>query len=303
MRRLHVLLPQRGRASMDADALGRLARADRLVSSDPGHLHLLGDLFDWPGTSLPAGALMREHVAHDAGQEVWLCSDPAWVEADINGARMMACGNLELDQNESEQFAATLRPVLGDMGLMLELTTATRWHVRLPVGAALPPFAAPDQVLGDDLLRHLDGAGEMRRWRALFTTLQTELHQHPASVLRRERGQQPLNALWFWGGGSLPAWVRTGVESVFSDDPLVQAMASRAGAAMAPLARFDEASQTLAGEVLLDLGQHALGSEAWRQLFGMLDQRRVGELRLMFASGERYRLKRSHRWRFWRRRP
>ena len=72
---------------------------------------------------------------------------------------------------------------------------------------------------------------------------------------------------------------------------------------MAPLARFDEASQTLAGEVLLDLGQHALGSEAWRQLFGMLDQRRVGELRLMFASGERYRLKRSHSWRFWRRRP
>ena len=157
MRRLHVLLPQRGRASMDADALGRLARADRLVSSDPGHLHLLGDLFDWPGTSLPAGALMREHVAHDAGQEVWLCADPAWVEADINGARMMACGNLELEQNESEEFAATLRPVLGDMGLMLELTTATRWHVRLPVGAALPPFAAPDQVLGDDLLRHLDG--------------------------------------------------------------------------------------------------------------------------------------------------
>ncbi len=301
MKRLHVLLPQRDRACIDADARTRLARADRAENGDRGHLHMLGELFDWPGTSLPAGALTREQAAQDAGQDVWLCAEPAWVEADINGARMMACGNLEMDRDEAERFAATLRPVLGDMGVLLELTSAGRWHARLPAGARPPSFAAPDQVLGDDLLRHLDGEGEMRRWRALFTTVQTELHQHPANALRRQRGQRPFNALWFWGGGSLPAWVRSGLESVFSDDLLVQALASRAGAAVVPLARFDQAGDRLAGETMLDLGQHALEGEAWRQLFGMLDQRRVGELHLLFASGERYRLKRSHRWRFWRR--
>lgn len=301
MKRLHVLLPQRERAGIDTDTVQQLARADRLENGKPGHLAMLGEFFSWPGKELPAAALTRQQAAGDAAQHTWLCADPAWVEVDINGARLMACGTLDLSRDEAEQLAATLRPLLGDFGALLELTTANRWHLRLPAGARLPGFDGPDTVLGADLLPHLEGDGERRRWRHLFNEVQTELHQHPVKVQREKHGRTPCNALWFWGGGALPAWMKTQMSQVFSDDRLVLGLASQAKAAGHSLQDFDNAAKSLDSEVLLDLGQHAIGTEAWHELLALLRQHRVDELHLLFASGERYRLKRSHRWRFWRR--
>ncbi len=301
MKRLHVLFPQKDRAGLDAETVLHLARADHLGNSRPGHLTILGELFSWPGTTLAAAAVMRQHAANDAGQDVWLCADPSRAETDINGARLMACGNLDLTMNEAEELASVLRPLLGDFGALLEITTANRWHLRLPVGARPPHFDSPDEVLGDDLLHHLEGAGEKRRWRYLFNAVQTELHQHPVNTARQQRDQAPCNTLWFWGGGALPAWVKTNLSRVFSDDPLILGLATQAKARTHSLQAFDDASAALDSDVLLDLGQHAIGADAWQELLGVLRRRSVDELHLMFASGERYLLKRSHRWRFWRR--
>lgn len=301
MKRLHVLLPQKDRAHMGTETSRYLSRADRLGAHSPGHLVMLGELFSWPGRSLAAAAITRQYAANDAGQHVWLCADPSRAETDINGARLMACGNLDLSADEAEQLASPLRPLLGDFGALLEVTTANRWHLRLPVGARLPDFNSPDAVLGDDLLRHLEGAGEKRRWRRMFNEVQTELHQHPVNAARQQRDQAPCNALWFWGAGTLPAWVKTDLDSVFSDDPLVLGLATQAKARPNLLPAFDDASEALDSEVLLDLGQHAIDADAWQELLVLLRRRRVDELHLLFASGERYRLRRSHRWRFWRR--
>lgn len=301
MRRLHVLLPQFDRGDMDADTLRHLARADHLQSGKPGYLATLGELFSWPGKDLPAAALMRQHAAGDAEQNTWLCADPARVEVDINGARLMSCGTLDLSTDEAGRIAATLRPLLGDFGALLELTSANRWHLRLPAGARVPGFDGPDTVLGAELLPHLEGDGETRRWRHLFNEIQTELHQHPVNAERQQQGEAVCNALWFWGGGALPAWVKTRLDMVFSDDSLILGLATQAKAQSRPLQDFDDASNALDSDVLLDLGQHAIGIEAWHELLGLLQKRRVDELQLLFSSGERYRLKRAHRWRFWRR--
>lgn len=301
MKRLHLMLPSRERAGLDATADQWLLRGDPLDEAAPGHAAMLAELFKWPGASLPAAALTRQHACGDAEQFAWLCADPARVEADINGARMMACGNFGLQPDEAEQLAVPLRPLLGDAGAMLELTTPDRWHLRLPAGAHVPAFDAPDAVLGDDLLTHLEGDADMRRWRRLFTEVQTELHQHPVNAARSQRGLPSVNALWFWGGGSLPMWVKSSLQQVFSDDPLTAALASRADATCHALEAFDEQADRLGEETLLDLGQHALEPDAWQSLLGLLRRRCVDELLLMFADGERHRLRRGHRWRFWRR--
>ncbi len=301
MKRLHVLLPTHERAGLDADIRRHLARADQLEPQSPGLRSMLAETFSWPGTLLAAGALTRQAAAGDAEHEVWLCADPARVEADINGARMMACANLGLSAEEAEQLAAPLRPILGDAGALLELTTPDRWHLRLPAGTPVPKFATPDQVLGENLLLHLEGDGEKRRWRRLFTEVQTELHRSLVNVARKERGLAPVNALWFWGGGALPAWVRSTLQRVYSDDPLLQALAQRAGVANAALAAFEQDQEELAEHSLLDLGQHAMQAAAWQELLGLLRNRRVDELALRFADGRRVQLKRWHHWRFWRR--
>lgn len=301
MSTLHVMLPSHERAGLDAGARRALARADREPDAAPGLLPMLAALFQWPGRQLPAAALMRQHAVGDAGQDAWLCAEPSWAEADINGARLMACGGLELDADEAGALAAALRPLLGDAGALLELTTPSRWHLRLPQGARLPDFQPPDRVLGDDLLPHLDGDGALRRWRRLFNEIQTELHAHPVNARRRAAGKPPVNAVWFWGGGALPGWVRTGLGAVFSDDPLATALAAQAGIAARPLADFDRAEPATGQAWLLDLGQQALQPDAWAMLLDLLGRGPFVSLELNFACGRRYRLRRWHRWRFWRR--
>lgn len=301
MKRLHVILPTSERASLDASVRKHLARGDQGQARAPGMLPMLNELFTWPGKSLAAGALTRQAAAGDAEHEVWLCADPARVEADINGARMMACGNLGLNADEAEQLAAPLRPILGDAGALLELTTPDHWHLRLPAGTPVPGFAAPDRVLGESLLFHLEGDGEKRRWRRLFTEVQTELHRHPVNAARQERGLAPVNALWFWGGGALPAWMRSPLQQVFTDDALLRALAQRAGVQVSALAAFDPRNGKMDDRTLLDLGQHSIDADAWHELLGLLRHGQVDELALLFADGQRLQLKRRHRWRFWRR--
>lgn len=299
----HVLLPARA-ACADIAALAQpLARADRLPDAAPGYLAALAAHFQWPGTQLPVAALLREHATGDAAGANWLCADPAYVQPDINGARMLACGTLDLARDEAEALARELKPVFGDSGALLETTTPARWHLRLPAGAVLPTFAAPEDVLGADLFEHLPQGSGGRRWRQLFNEAQVILHQHPVNAARRARGAMPANSLWFWGGGALPVWIRTPLTLVVSDDALARALAARAGIG-SETPRPERLAQTLDGATLFDLERVAPDAlaRAWLPaLFDALVRGRVKELHFAFASGERFRLARWHRLRFWRR--
>lgn len=297
---IHVLLPTLP-AGDSCAALRRMCLlGDRLADATPGYLPALETLFQWPGARLPSAALTREAVAGDAGESTWLSADPAYVEPDINGARMLACGQLDLDAQDAEALARELRPLFRDNGMLLELTEPMRWHLRLADGAQLPAFDSVEQVLGEDLLAHLPDGNQARRWRKLFNEAQVILHQHPLNAARRKRGQVQVNCLWFWGGGKLPAWVKSRVAAVFSSDPVTQALAACAGADLAPAT--PDALTTLSKQTsaLLDIdGGDALPT--WSSVLDALWRKRHRELHLYFADGTRYFVAPRHRWRFWRR--
>jgi hypothetical protein len=283
-----------------------LARADRLEEGPRGYLAALAAWFDAP-QPLPAGALTRQLAAGDAGDALWLCADPAWVEPDMSGARLLACGQMRLSPAEAEALAEPLAPLLEEQGMHLALTTPDRWHLRLPPGTAVPDFPAPEQALGENLLQHLPQGPEGRRWRILQNELQVALHQHPLNAQRRAAGKPPVNSLWLWGAGALPAKVRTGLQGVVSDDPLLRALAARAGIVHHP--RPDGASGRAADTVpspstetwlldLQDLPADVIADAWWPRIDGLA---RRDRLRLSFASGERCEHRPWHRWRFWRR--
>ncbi|EQD53629.1 regulatory protein rpfe, partial [mine drainage metagenome] len=74
-----LLLPPLSRLS-GVSALPRLlGRGDREPAQVPGLLAALAEVFAVPGSGLPVAALLREAQTHDAGENVWLCADPAWV--------------------------------------------------------------------------------------------------------------------------------------------------------------------------------------------------------------------------------
>lgn len=296
---LTLWLPALARFTPDHPLHRALRRADRLPDGPRGYLEGLSHYFSTRSRPLPAAALLRQHLAGDAGDAVWLSADPAWVQAEMNGARLLACGQLGLSMDEAQALAAPLRPVLGDAGMGLEVTTPDRWQLRLADGSPLPPFAAPEQALGEDLFQHLPQGTEGRRWRVLINELQVLLHQHPLNAERRAKGLPPVNSLWLWGGGTLPTAVTARVAGVIGDDPLLLALAAQAGVPATPRS-MPVVADAAAGRLvdLQDLPVAEIEQAWWPTLQALLARRPV---QLDFASGERWLHKPLHRWRFWRR--
>jgi hypothetical protein len=275
-----------------------LRRGDRLADGAKGYLGGLAACFGCED-GVPAAALTRELLAGDAAGAIWLSADPAWVQPDMSGARLLACGRLPLSMEEAQALAEPLQPVFAEAGMTLAVSSAHQWHLRLPAQTPLPDFAAPERALGEDLYEHLPQGSEARRWRVLFNEVQVLLHQHPLNAARRARGVPPVNSLWFWGGGALPAHLHTTLRGVIGEDLLLQALAHRAGI---PAQRRTAAAVEAAPPGWLidlqDLPADVIATEWWPSLRAASRRR---PLLLAFASGERRLHRPWHRWRFWRR--
>lgn len=295
---LHLWLPALAHFEPSHPLRQLLARADQLSVGTAGYLAGLGDYFHGVDANLPAAALTREYIAGDAAGATWLSADPAWVQPDMNGVRLLACGQLQLEMAEATALAEPLRPVFDEAGLQLEISTPDRWHLRLPLHSPLPIFAAPEQALGEDMSQHLPQGADGRRWRILLNEIQVLLHQHPLNAARRAHGLAPINSLWLWGGGNLPEHLQSDLHGVVSDDLLLSALAKRVG--VADQARTVDAVTAAAAGWLIDLQDlpaSDIESRWWPVLKALFDRQSVV---LHFASGERWQRKPWHRWRIWR---
>jgi hypothetical protein len=295
---LQLWLPALAHVEPDHPLREWLSRADRLSDGHAGYLGGLADYFHGIDAELPAAAITREFLAGDAAGAIWLSADPAWAQPDMNGVRLLACGQLQLSMDEAQALAEPLKPIFDEAGLQLEISTPDRWHLKLPAGTTLPGFAAPEQALGEDLSQHLPAGAEGRRWRVLLNEIQVLLHQHPLNAQRRARGLAPVNSLWLWGGGSLPNPLKSPLRGVISDDLLLRALASRAD--MEQHTRTPESVAAATSGWLIDLQDLPLGEIAsrwWPTLQPLLGRQPSV---LHFASAERWQRKPWHRWRIWR---
>ncbi|MBS0463105.1 MAG: phosphoglycerate mutase [Proteobacteria bacterium] len=303
MPRLTLLLPTRDRLRdqpLPVELGKLLARADR-SAGDAGGKPQLQRHFDVIPRHCSVAPITRHLDAPGAEQQAWLRADPAWVQADINGGRMLACGDMGLSLDDAQALIAPLRTLFGDEGFPISAPTPSRWYLMLPREAKFPAFAAPEDVLGDDLVEHLPQGDAGRRWRRLLNEAQVILHNHPLNELRMAKGQPPVNSLWFWGGGVLPDFVR--IEGrVFADDIVLRALADLAKSPLQPApARYESALRE--APALVDLrGSRELATLARDWIApAAASLRRDDELRLDFADGALFTIRRGQRWRFWRR--
>lgn len=283
------------------------SRGDRLDPAQASFEGSLDSCFDWPGRSLSVAALSRQGDCGDAAGSAWLRADPAHVRADMTTARMLACGELGLDPAECADIARDLKPLFGDAGFEFDAPRSDRWYLRAPPGSQLPQCATPDQAMGDDLKLHLPEGASGKRWRQLFNDAQVILHNHPVNARRAARGAVSVNSLWFWGAGVLPGFVRSALGGVLSNRAEIHALAQLAGVSPRALESrtwlevVDAAGP--ASAVLLDLVElrdAALQDDWLAPAEAALRGGRIDQAMLNFASGERFRIRRSHRWRFWR---
>ncbi|TMN25839.1 phosphoglycerate mutase [Pseudoxanthomonas sp. X-1] len=293
-----LLLPARAQLAgeLPEPAGKALARADR-DQGEAGERAQLRRHFRLVPDHWPVAALTRQLDAGDAAQARWLRADPAFLAPDMTGARLLAHGPaLGLEQADVDALLPALKPLFGDAGFLLDAPTPARWYLRLLSDTPLPEFAAPEQVLGDDLFGHLPHGDAGRRWRALFTEAQVLLHQHPWNAQRIAQGKPAVNALWFWGPGVLPQTVSTSYRQVRSRDELLQALARQAGVAEA----IEQGVDALVD--LRHLKSPAMFTE--QVLAPLLAELRRGELArvvLDFQDGARFTLTAAQRWRLLRR--
>lgn len=277
-----------------------LARGDRLPDAAPGNEALLRGVFVFDGP-LAVAALTRQLDVGDAGDKRWLRADPAWMRADMSTARMFAHGELGLSPTEIAALTPDLTNLFSEHGLVFDAPTPTRWYLACPDSITIPDFADPGDALGDDLRLHALPGVEVKFWRVLGNEIQVLLHNHSVNDARVAKGAAPVNALWIWGGGRLPSVVSCNADAYFGDDSLAMALAS--ASSVPKFAMPGIGTNVALPNPILDLRN--LRSDAMKASLDQISASGVGSgdtaIMIAFASGERYRYKPSHRWRWWRR--
>jgi hypothetical protein len=299
MARAVLLLPTLERVfagTPPADVARALGRADR-GGGEAGrdaqlrrHFALLPDRWSEAAISRLAEPCAD---ADDVRRGAWLRVDPAHLRADINGVVLLGTGEaLGLDQADPAAFLPALKPLFGDAGFELDAPHPSRWYLRLPREAKLPAFASPDIALGDDVFEHAPDGPEARRWRALMSEAEIALHHHPRNAQRAAAGRVAVNALWPWGGGTLPDHATAAFPKLHSDDVLLHGLARLAKIEAMP------AKPPSPEDALFDLRK--ADAATLRPMLEALHRGDLQELALDFADGPQFTLRRGQRWRFWR---
>lgn len=268
-------------------ALELLLARGRPTSVDPQSvLSWLGEAFGVH--PLPAGALT-------AGAEgFWLRADP--VHLSVMGDRLVLVPVAGLTRVEAEALTGTLnRHFAGTHEFRCD--HPDRWVMRTaPAEFNAPPTA---EIAGGDVDPHLPGG----QWPALLNEIQMALHEHPVS----EQREHPVNSVWLWGPGTMPATVTSPWRSVSADDPVALGLARIAGVRHQTLPRdagawLAEMPQDGRHLVMLEVAHESLESDWCAPLLVALKRGRPGLLTLRAPdAGYAVEIARGDLRRFWRR--
>lgn len=176
----------------------------------------------------PIAPLLAREDGLAAEDGYWLNATPVHVQTHHHALVLHDPAVLDLTAAQSTALAATLAAHLRDDGLNLHCARPARWYLQCGETPAMTTTALRE-VVGQDIAAFLPKGADALRWHRLMTELQMLLHTHPVNDARDAAGQLPVNWVWLWGGGRLPAPVPAPFDSVWSDHPLTCAMARHAG--------------------------------------------------------------------------
>jgi len=261
-------------------------------------------------TALPWAALSAREDGLPGEEGVWLRADPVTLLPDRDCLRLVdARPGLAVD--EAAALADSIREYLAAEGWQLVAPRPGRWYLH---GQGETPAAGSPlpEVVGEDIAAHLPAAGP---WRQRLNGIQMCLHDHPVNREREARGLLPVNSVWFWGAGSWPQAPAPSWQRVFTDDPLLAAVAAAFGIPHHSLRELETRvepgkalvldSRLWPADVRRDPlawleGVARFNDEIMRVLTMRMNEEKFS-LRLHDEHGRRFDLNPRQRWRFWRR--
>jgi hypothetical protein len=315
------LAPERRPAALEA--LLAKARLSRLPETTiDGYCAVRLDL---PAASaIPYAALSLLGQSEDPGAHHWLSLDP--VHLAVNRDRLVLADTtvFSLSEAESRSLLSALDYLCRDSGIELLSPHPNHWYARL---ADAPKLTT--HPLGVSRGRSVDalplGGADAPRWQRLQSEIQMALHHHEVNAAREERGELPVNSVWVWGAGTLPALEpkRSPARFVMSDVPWVRGLARLSGATNSPIpASLQLRALAAAGikECIMfaeDLLAHASygNAEGWQSALANWEARYLQPVLSAIQAGDigsatlvseaddavlRWRVQRRDFWKFWR---
>jgi hypothetical protein len=248
-----------------------LARAD-LVREQPCNAESwLARRFGLEGLPVAPVALAVDEAPQPGH---WMRADPVFARVERDSLVLHHAAALAISPDEARALVATLRDHFAADGLEFHVPRPDRWYVRVPAGEVPVTTPLPDAI-GQDVFRRLPRGPGKINWAGAITEAQMMLSAHPVNIAREARRQPPVNAVWFWGEGSLPRDVPRAYARVFGSDPFAAGLAHLSGAELAPLPASIAA---IAGEastlVVLDqplMAAYAGDADAWTRATLELD--------------------------------
>ena len=262
----------------------------------------------------PIAPITLQYDGGEPGMHYWLRADPVHLRVMRDRIVLADSSELGLTRAEADALAQRISDHFG-AAFSPQPLHPTRWYLRLEQAPRLrtTPLSL---AVGCDIDPLLPQGDDAKLFRTRLNELQMLLFEHPVNQAREARGALPVNSLWLWGGGRLPAMPATTM-ALYGNDDAVVAMARFGGMARGAVpAHFSEAlpgeNKVVVLDQLKNAGQYgdALG---WRAAIMALERDWFAPLLARFrgqpatvqmidpVNGWTLRLNRFDHWKIWRR--
>jgi len=258
----------------------------------------------------PAEGTARAAVSHFAqtgtASEEWrIVASPVHLLADHTTLHFPPQHTVSLSGEESRALMMSCQDYFAEEGWQLDYGEANAWYLHVPHSTGITTTPLHDAV-GKPLFEALPQGRDARLWRRWLNEAQMLFHGHAVNAERSSQGQPPINSLWFWGHGCLPALSVRRFNHVYGGDRFVQGLARLSGAPWSPLAAAEPLSELTMKDgpllmVLDEAAQSRWDIDWFAPLHTLLRGKTITRAELHFHNGYSTHLSGAMLWRFWRR--
>jgi hypothetical protein len=311
------------REALEVPALDTLfARGEHRLQPGPGVEAWLAQRHGLdPDQEFPLAAIGLVGDGGAAAGQIWMRADPVHLHAQGTELYLTRGAELGIQPIEADAMVAALNHLFSGDGLRFDARHPHQWYLALDRAPKLRTTPL-DLAHGRSIGALLPAGDDSAWWQQRISEAQMLLHGLPVNEAREARGDAPVNSLWLWGAGALPARVSRAFDAVVSRDAVTRGLALVSGAsvdeptdtaatllgsdsAAIRLVRLDDAGDAAArGDFDAWRGAISALSTDWvRPALEAMHRGRLGRLTLTgFAGRTGLTVSASRRdlWRFWR---
>ena len=226
----------------------------------------------------PVAPITLLYDGGESGKHYWLRADPVHLRVMRDRIVLADSSELRLSQPEADALALSIGEHFG-AAFSPQPLHPERWYLRRDQAPRLRTTPISIAV-GCDIDPLLPQGEDAMLFRAQLNELQMLLFEHPVNQARETRGELPVNSLWLWGGGCVPAVPKTAgsktAVALYSNDADVVALGRFCGvdAATMPSLFSDELieeNKLIVLDQLKEAGQYG-DAFGWREAISVLER-------------------------------